>query len=98
MKTEILMMHTSQSIIKLCSTVEYLVVKCTFEFFIDFQVNSWFFLVCSRSTTQKSNLHYTRHITPKRVTNSRTHLRSAAPGRNSSEQTSQRWRVDLIIS
>ena len=53
MKTEILMMHTSQSIIKLCSTVEYLVVKCTFEFFIDFQVNSWFFLVCSRSTTQK---------------------------------------------
>ena len=41
----------------------------------------------------KSNLHYTRRITPKRVTSCGAHLRSLAPGLHSSEETSQRWRV-----
>ena len=41
----------------------------------------------------KSNLHYTRRITPKRVTSCRAHLRGLAPGLHSSEETSQRWRV-----
>ena len=41
----------------------------------------------------KSNLHYTRRITPKRVTSGGAHLRGLAPGQHSSEETSQRWRV-----
>ena len=41
----------------------------------------------------KSNLHYTRRITPKRVTSCGAHLRDLAPGQHSSEETSQRWRV-----
>ena len=41
----------------------------------------------------KSNLHYTRRITPKRVTSCGAHLRGLAPGQHSSEHTSQRWRV-----
>ena len=43
----------------------------------------------------KSNLHYTRGITPKRVTSGGAHLRSLAPGQHSSEETSQRWQADL---
>ena len=42
---------------------------------------------------QKSNLHYTRGITPKRVTIGGAHLRGLAPGQHSSERTSQRWRA-----
>ena len=41
----------------------------------------------------KSNLHYTRRITPKRVTSCGAHFRGLAPGQHSSEETSQRWRV-----
>ena len=41
----------------------------------------------------KSNLHYTRRNTPKRVTSCGAHLRGLAPGLHSSEETSQRWRV-----
>ena len=41
----------------------------------------------------KSNLHYTRRNTPKRVTSCGAHLRGLAPGQYSSEETSQRWRV-----
>ena len=33
----------------------------------------------------KSNLHYTRRITPKRVTSCGAHLRGLAPGLHSSE-------------
>ena len=39
----------------------------------------------------KSNLHYTRDITLKRVTSGGAHLRSLAPLQHSSEETSQRW-------
>ena len=42
---------------------------------------------------QKSKLHDTRHITPKRVTSGGAHLRGAALELQSSEQTSQRWRA-----
>ena len=42
---------------------------------------------------KKSNLHYTRGITPKRVTSGGAHLRGLAPGLRSSDGTSQRWRV-----
>ena len=42
---------------------------------------------------KKSNLHYTRRITPKRVTSSGAHLRGLPPGQHSSEESSQRWRV-----
>ena len=47
---------------------------------------------------QKSNLHYTRGITPKRVTSGRAHLRGVAPEQHSSEETSQRRRavVDTV--
>ena len=38
------------------------------------------------------NLHYTRGITPKRVTSSGAHLRGLVPGQRSSEETWQRWR------
>ena len=42
---------------------------------------------------KKSDLDYTRHITPKRVTSGGAHLRGAPFGPHSSEQTSQRWRA-----
>ena len=42
---------------------------------------------------KKSNLHYTRGITLKRVTSSGAHLRGLAPGLHSSEETSQWWRA-----
>ena len=40
-----------------------------------------------------SNLHYTRRITPKRVTSGGAHLRGLAPRLHSSEETSQRWQA-----
>ena len=39
----------------------------------------------------KSNLYYTRGITPKHVTSGGAHLRSLAPGQHA--ETSQRWRA-----
>ena len=42
---------------------------------------------------QKLNLHYTRVITPKRVTSSGDHLLGLAPGQHGSKETSQRWRA-----
>ena len=52
------------------------------------------------SKSKKSNLHYTRHVTPKRVTSCWAHLRGLAPGQHSSKEASMvasRWRqcVDL---
>ena len=47
----------------------------------------------ANESNQKSNLHYTRGITPKRVTSGGAHLRGLAPGLHSSEETSQRWRA-----
>ena len=44
---------------------------------------------------QKSNLHYTRGITPKRVMSGGYHLRNLAPRQHSLEEMSQRWRTDL---
>ena len=41
----------------------------------------------------KSNLHYTRRITPKQLTSGGAHLRGAAIEPHSSEQTSQRWQA-----
>ena len=46
-----------------------------------------------RVNKSKSNLHYARGITPKRVTNGESHLRCFAPGQHCSEETSQRWRA-----
>ena len=42
---------------------------------------------------RKSKRHFTRGITPKRVTSGGTHLRGLAPRQRSSEKTSQRWRA-----
>ena len=39
--------------------------------------------------------HYTRDITPKRVTSGGIHLRGLAPGQHSSEETSQRCRHSI---
>ena len=47
----------------------------------------------ANESNQKSNLHYTRGITPKRVTSCGAHLRGLAPGLHSSEETSLRWRA-----
>ena len=56
-----------------------------------------FVLVKPRSANvlikSKSNLYYTRGISPKRVTSGGAHLRGLAHGQRSSEETSQRWRV-----
>ena len=41
----------------------------------------------------KSNLHYTRGITPKHVTSGGVHFRGLAPGQHSSEKTSQWWQA-----
>ena len=43
--------------------------------------------------TKKSIHHYTRVITPKRVTSGEAHLGNLALGQQSSEETSQRWRA-----
>ena len=40
-----------------------------------------------------SNLHYTRGITPKRITSGWVHLRGLAPGQQSYEATLQRQRA-----
>ena len=42
---------------------------------------------------KKSNPHYTRGITPKRVTIGGDNLRGFAPGQHDSKETSQRWRA-----
>ena len=42
---------------------------------------------------KKSNLHYTRRNTPKRVTSGGAHLRGSTSEPHSSEQTLQRWRA-----
>ena len=42
---------------------------------------------------RKSNLHYTRDITPKHVTSSGFHLCDLARGQHISEEASQRWRA-----
>ena len=54
--------------------------------------------VCFCSLVPKSNLPYTRGITPKRVTSGGAHLRCLAPGQHSPEEISQRWRavVDTV--
>ena len=49
-------------------------------------------LILNSSKIKKSNLCYTRGITPKRVTSGGAHLRGLAPGLRSPEETSQRWR------
>ena len=50
--------------------------------------------VSSNNVNQKkSNLHYTRRITPKRVTSGGAHLRGLAPGLHSSEEALQRWQT-----
>ena len=41
----------------------------------------------------KSNFHYTRGITPKRVMSYGANLRGLAPGLHSSKETLQRWRA-----
>ena len=45
------------------------------------------------SKSKKSNLHYTRGITPERVTSGGAHLRGLASEQHSSEETLQRWRA-----
>ena len=45
------------------------------------------------SITNKPNLHYTRGITPKRVSSAGVHLRGLAPGQHSSEKMSQWWQT-----
>ena len=56
---------------------------------------AWYYGVCfcSHVGLPKSNLHYTRGITPKRVTSGGAHFRCLAPGQHSSEEISQRWRA-----
>ena len=46
-----------------------------------------------QTSNQKSNLHYIRRITPKRVTSGGGHLRDLARGLHNSEETWQRWRA-----
>ena len=51
------------------------------------------------SIKKKSNLHYTRDITPKRVASSGIHLRGLVPGHHSSEASRQRWQaVGVTVS
>ena len=47
----------------------------------------------SNKKKSKSNLHYTRGITPKHVTSGGTHLCGLGPGQHSCEETSQRWQA-----
>ena len=54
---------------------------------------AWYYGFCLCSLVPKSNLHYTRGITPKRVTSGGAHIRCLAPGQHSSEEILQRWRA-----
>ena len=54
---------------------------------------AWYYGFCFCSHVPKSHLHYTRGITPKRITSGGAHLRCLAPAQHSSREISQRWRV-----
>ena len=56
-------------------------------------VNSDLLLTDSDVQIQKSNLHSTRGITPKRVASREAHLRGLGPRQHSFEETSQRWQA-----
>ena len=68
-------------------------MQCCSQIFNYANVRAEDLRLIAKESNQKSNLHYTRGITPKRVTSGGTHLRGLAPGRHSSEETSQRWRA-----
>ena len=51
------------------------------------------FIIDTITEIFKSNHHYTRGITSKRVTCRGIHLRGLASGQHSSKETSQRWRA-----
>ena len=62
--------------------------------------NHWLFLLMlyrqfqNRTVgTSKSNLHYSRGITPENVTSAGAHLRNLAPGPHCFEKTWPRWRA-----
>ena len=57
------------------------------------RVRSRIFVLTETGKLKKSNLDYTRGMTPKRVTSGGAHLRGSVPGQHSSEETSQRCRV-----
>ena len=52
-----------------------------------------FFLLFNKRNILKSNLHYTRGITPQRVTSGGAHLRDLTLGQHRCEETSQQWRA-----
>ena len=68
-------------------------------FYISFtRISSLYFMAiatCKSPVKRRSAsiLHDTRCATPKRVTSGGIHLRGLAPGRHSSEETSQWWRA-----
>ena len=51
-------------------------------------------MTCTICVANQIKNHYTRRITPKRVTSGGAHLRDLAPRLHSSEETSQRWRAN----
>ena len=63
-------------------------IRVMFNVFIG---SLWSLVVCFGHLKLKSNLHYSRGITPKRVTSGGPHLRGLGLGQHSSEETSQRW-------
>ena len=55
------------------------------------KVGVYLVILLSVMSNQKSNLHYSRGMTPKHLTSGGAHHRGLAPGQHSSEETSQRW-------
>ena len=67
---------------------------------VDQQMSSFFSpLNITLSKKSKSNLSYTRGITPKRVTSGDANLRGLAPGQHNPEETLQRWEAvgDVVL-
>ena len=97
----------------LCNKIAFKVFLFTIFIYLQLQINFFFnlhrrferLLTCQsrkekvkfKKKSTQINLHYTRRITPKRVTSSGAHLRGLAPGLYSSEETSQRWQTVGVL-
>ena len=70
-------------------------VQCCSQIFNYANVRAEDVRLIANESNQKSNLHYTRGITPKRVTSGGAHLRGLAPGlqlRRNVTAVASRWR------
>ena len=69
------------------------IIKLSFLVVLTFQLTNFFRPANALGVAGKSNLHYTRVITPRRVTSGRAHFRGLAHRQQQLQETSKRWRA-----